>query len=191
MPDPGVSLNANRAISLTLSLKINDVKERSIKVNTFEWLEMSPLAEWVGGSLIGYPLMLTSHGVGMSIVVGILFVMNLRLLGCFNGIAFSAFNPLLKLAWAGFVLNFISGCALFIAQATVFIESIPFLIKIAAIFLAGINAAFIQNLMRQKSVNWDAGDVVSESVRWLAISSLVLWSTVIVAGRMIAYLDVG
>tara|TARA_B110000495_G_C23037086_1_gene619808 strand:- start:2241 stop:2816 length:576 start_codon:yes stop_codon:yes gene_type:complete len=191
MPDPGVSLDANRVISLTLSLKSNDVKERSIKVNTFEWLEMSPLAEWVGGSLIGYPLMLTSHGVGMSIVVGILFVMNLRLLGFFNGIAFSAFNPLLKLAWAGFVLNFISGCALFIAQATVFIESIPFLIKIAAIFLAGINAAFIQNLMKQKSVNWDAGDVVSGSVRWLAISSLVLWSTVIVAGRMIAYLDVG
>jgi hypothetical protein len=160
-------------------------------VNTFEWLEMSALAEWVGGSLVGYPLMLTSHGVGMSIVVGIIFMLDLRLLGFFKGIAFGSFNALLKLAWAGFVLNFISGCALFTAQATVFIESTPFLIKIAAIFLAGINAAFLQNLMKQNAEGWDSGESVAGSVRFLAISSLVLWSTAIVAGRMIAYLDVG
>ena len=160
-------------------------------MNTFEWLEMSPLADWVAGSTVGYPLMLTSHGVGMAIVVGIIFVLDLRLLGRFKGIAFGSFNGLLKLAWAGFVLNFISGCALFTAQATVFIESTPFLIKIAAIILAGINAAFLQNRMRRSAEGWDAGEPVLGAVRFLAISSLALWSTAIVAGRMIAYLDVG
>jgi len=160
-------------------------------VNTFEWLEMSALAEWVGGSMIGYPLMLASHGVGMAIVVGIMFVLNVRLLGGFKQICYSSFNPLLKLAWAGFVLNFVSGCLLFTAQATVFIESTPFLIKVAAIFIAGINAAFLQSLMRQNVERWDAGETVALSVRWMSAASLTLWSTAVIAGRMIAYLDVG
>ena len=160
-------------------------------MNTFEWLEMSALAEWVGGSMVGYPLMLASHGVGMAVVVGIMFVLNFRLLGGFNRIDFSSFNPLLKLAWAGFVLNFVSGCMLFTAQATVFIESTPFLIKIAAIFLAGINAALLQNVMKQKVDQWDAGEAVALPVRLMAIVSLILWPTAVIAGRMIAYLDVG
>ena len=159
-------------------------------MNTFEWLEISDLAEWVGGSVVGYPLMLVSHAIGLAFVVGIFSVLNMRILGLFNGISFVAFVPLIKLAWAGFVLNFISGCALFTAQATVFIDSTPFLIKIASIFLAGINAAFMQNAIKLNADRWDKGTTVTGSVRFMAIASLLLWSTAVVAGRMIAYLDV-
>ncbi len=160
-------------------------------MNTFEWLEMSPLSVWVGESLIGYPLMLVCHSIGLAIVVGILFMLNLRILGLFSGISFVAFNPLIKLAWAGFVLNFLSGCALFTAQATVFVQSTPFLIKIGAIFLAGINAAFMQNMMKNQAERWDSGDRVAGTARIMAVASLVLWSTAVIAGRMIAYLDIG
>jgi len=159
-------------------------------VNTFEWLEMSALAEWVGASMIGYPLMLASHGVGMAIVIGIIFMLNLRLIGCFRGISLGSFNGLLKLAWCGFVLNFLSGCALFTAQATVFIESTPFLIKVFAIFLAGINAALLQSALRKNADHWDSGVELPRSVQIMAVSSITLWSIAIIAGRMIAYLDV-
>lgn len=160
-------------------------------MNTFEWLESSALSEWVGVSLMGYPMMLVCHAIGLAVVVGILFMLNLRLLGLFPGVGFSAMRPMVKLAWLGFLLNLASGFALFTAQATIFVDSTPFLIKIAAIFLAGINAALLQSLMRQQGDQWDAGAPLSSGVKLLALVSLVLWSTAIIAGRMIAYLDVG
>ena len=73
-----------------------------------EWLEFSALAEWVSASLWGYPITLTSHGVGLAIVVGIIFMLNLRLLGKFSGLPYQTLLSYMKLAWAGFLLNFIS-----------------------------------------------------------------------------------
>ena len=49
-----------------------------------QWLETSALAEWVAASLWGYPITLTSHGVGLAIVVGIIFMLSFRLLGKFS-----------------------------------------------------------------------------------------------------------
>ena len=43
------------------------------------WLESTALADWVRTSLIGYPFVLTVHSVGMAIMVGIVTVINLRL----------------------------------------------------------------------------------------------------------------
>ena len=40
----------------------------------FEWLELTPVAIWVGESLWGYPIMLGLHAVGLAIVVGIVFL---------------------------------------------------------------------------------------------------------------------
>ena len=47
----------------------------------FELLEETSIALWVGESLRGYPIMLSLHAVGLSIVVGIFTMLNLRILG--------------------------------------------------------------------------------------------------------------
>lgn len=158
-------------------------------MNTFEWLETSVPAVWLMDSLYGYPIILACHSVGMAVVVGILCMFGLRMLGLFGAISYVAFKPLLKVAWVGFLLNFLSGCILFTQKATVFIANWPFLIKLAAILIAVIVAAILQNLMKSEADVWEADEVVTVSAKWLAICSLGLWSIAIVAGRMIAYLD--
>ena len=45
------------------------------------WLETSGVATWVNESLWGYPIVLTSHAIGMAIVVGMVTVIDLRILG--------------------------------------------------------------------------------------------------------------
>lgn len=158
-------------------------------MNTFEWLETTAIAEWLMDSLYGYPIILTSHSIGMAVVVGILCMFGMRLLGLFNGISYDAFKPLLKVAWVGFLLNFFTGCILFTQKATVFISNWPFLIKIAAILVAVFVAAMLQNKMKDESEEWKANGDVTASARWLAIASLTFWLVAIIAGRMIAYLD--
>lgn len=155
----------------------------------FEWLEETSLARWVGESLWGYPQMLSLHVVGLAIVVGVFVMRDLRLLGSFDGISHGSLTGLVKIGWIGFVINALSGAALFTSQATTFVESTPFLLKISAIFLAAICAAVIQNRSRNEAASWDAGDAKPPgSIRIVAAVSLTLWISAIVSGRLIAYL---
>lgn len=155
----------------------------------FESLENSAIAIWVGESLYGYPFMLGLHAVGLAIVVGVFLMRDLRLLGCFSGISYESIDSLKKLAWTGFSVNAISGFFLFTSQATTFVNSTPFLLKISLIFLAAICAAIIQNRMRDEAAVWDSsGGGAVGSVKAIASVSLMLWMGAIIAGRLVAYL---
>lgn len=155
----------------------------------FEWLETTAPAIWVGESLWGYPIMLGLHAVGLSIVAGIFIMRDLRLLGFFNGLSLAGITALIPLGWTGFLINAMSGGFLFSSQATLFIESTPFLTKIALIFTAAICAAVIQYRLRASAANWDdAGASVPAAVRGIAVVSLLCWLGAIVAGRLVAYL---
>lgn len=154
----------------------------------FEWLETTPPAIWVGESLWGYPIMLGCHAIGLAVVVGIFLMRDLRLIGFFQGISYESLDSLRNLGWTGFVINAVSGCFLFSSQATVFIESTPFLLKISMIFLAAISAAVIQNKLRDAAPQWDSSGAVAGNVRVIAMASIALWIGAIIAGRLVAYL---
>ncbi len=77
------------------------------------WLEETAFADWIRVSALGYPMMISAHAVGMAVMVGLSITLNLRLLGAFAGIPYSSIYRLLTIAWIGFVVNFLSGSALF------------------------------------------------------------------------------
>ena len=158
-------------------------------MSVFEWLEETKLALWVGESLWGYPLLLSLHIVGLAMVAGIFTMLNLRLLGILKEIEFSPLIGLFRLAWIGLLVNALSGLGLFSSQATTFVSSTPFLVKIAAIFVGVIIATRILKIVRRDAGDWDAGTrAPDQSVTLLAVASLLCWITAIVGGRLIAYL---
>jgi len=158
-------------------------------VSVFEWLEETRLALWVGESLWGYPLLLSLHIVGLAMVAGIFTMLNIRLLGILKEIEFSPLIGLFRLAWIGLLINALSGVGLFSSQATTFVTSTPFLVKIAAIFVGVIIATRILKVVRHDAVGWDAGtSLPDQSVKVLAVASLLCWIVAIVGGRLIAYL---
>ncbi len=155
----------------------------------FEWLESTAPAIWVGESLWGYPIMLGTHAIGLAIVVGIFVMLDLRLLRVVRGISFHAFLSLYRLAWIGFILNAVSGSMLFSSQATTFVASAPFLIKISAVIAGVILGIVIQRRLESRADDWDDADAnIESSAIVLASLSLVCWIGAIFAGRLIAYL---
>ena len=155
----------------------------------FEWLETTALAIWVGESLWGYPIMLGMHAIGLAIVVGIFVMLDLRMLRVIRGVSFHAFLSLYRLAWIGLIFNTISGSALFTSQATTFVESVPFLIKISSVVAGVIVGIFIQRRLKLRVADWDNADTnIESSATALAALSLVCWIGAIFAGRLIAYL---
>lgn len=155
----------------------------------FESLENTSLAIFVGESLWGYPLMLGMHIVGLAIVVGIFFMLDIRILGLNKGVSLAAFLNLFRLAWIGLLINALSGFALFSSQAATFVESVPFLIKIACIAAGVVIALLIRSQLKHTALASDAGEVLTSGrLRLLAILSLICWTVAICAGRLIAYL---
>ena len=144
-----------------------------------DYLSQTALILWVAESDWGYPIVLTLHSIGMALVVGILFMFDLRILGLAKRIPLAAFDRFFPVAWIGFVINLMSGTMLFLANPTVFLSNTAFITKIALLCGAAI-VAFV--LGRR-----DLENIASRS---LAAASLLLLLGAITAGRIIAYTSV-
>lgn len=155
----------------------------------FERLETTGLASWVGESLWGYPIVLGMHAIGLAIVVGIFVLLDLRILGILRGVSLKGLWRLFPLAWTGFLINALSGTALFTSQATTFVDSKPFLIKISSVFAGVIVGMFMQRRLSARVAAWEnAGETMQTPDKALAAVSLICWISAIFAGRLIAYL---
>ena len=153
-----------------------------------EWLQFSALGTFVAENLYAYPVLETLHVLGMAVLVGVLSLINLRVLGYKRELPLVGTRQLLPLAWGGFTVNLITGAALFSSDAVYFFDSWTFRIKILLIILGGINAAVLSSRIFQQQVA-DGGDVeLAPGMKWVAASSLVFWTGAILAGRLVAYL---
>lgn len=148
------------------------------------WLEATGLADWVRMGDYGYPSMIALHAVGMAVMVGLSLVIDLRVLGWFAGIPLQALKLFFGIAWIGFGINFLSGSALFSAQATSYIVDWIFLTKMALVFLGAVTAAILQPAVVQAG----AGGQLSAGTRAVAAVAIVFWVVAIVMGRLTAYL---
>lgn len=157
------------------------------------WIENLPVSQWVAQSDWGYPLLLAVHSIGMAAVVGLLLMLDARVLGFSTGISFAAFRRAMPYAWAGFVLNLISGVLLFGSTAHRLSENWAFFAKMGCIILDG---GVTWLLWRQLKSGGDDGRqpdaggaaiAVSSPAKALAALSVVLWMLAITFGRLIAY----
>lgn len=152
------------------------------------WLESTAYAEWILVSIPGWPLMLGSHSLGLATIVGVVIVVNLRLLGLYSGVPYTALARFLPIAWIGFTINLITGFSLFMTQATSYISNGPFLTKMGFILLGTVNLVMTHKALKREGPIWDAAGAVTSRGRLLATSSLVFWGLAIMTGRLIAYL---
>lgn len=150
-------------------------------------LENTTVATWVrtSSSILGYPTVLTLHTLGLGILVGASWVLDLRILGFASAIPLSAFLRTFRVMWVGFWINTASGLLLFAADATTKGATLLFMSKLA---LIAVGVATIP-LIRRAVFDGGAGsDVVSPRARRLALVSLGVWTAAIAAGRLMAYL---
>jgi hypothetical protein len=152
------------------------------------WLESTGYSEWILTSTVGWPLMLTIHAIGIAIIVGVVFSLNLRVLGFYNTIPYTSLHRLMSIAWIGIVLNIITGLSIFMTMATMYVTSLPFLVKITFIILGIANLHYMQKVLKRDAATWQSTGKVPQIGFVLAGSSLFFWIVAVVAGRMIAYI---
>jgi hypothetical protein len=95
-------------------------------------------------------------------------------------------EKLFPIMWAGFWVNAVSGVFLAAADAPAMMTSWLFLLKMAIIGFALVTMAFLRRELFRPPPTPDG--VMSGTAKALAVTSLLLWTGAITAGRLTAYL---
>ena len=135
-----------------------------------------------------FPAIEALHVFGITLLVGSVAILDLRLLGLSR--SFSVRRLAMRvLPWsiASFALIIPSGLAMFVAHAGDLISSSVFAVKITLILLAGANAGIFHAGVFRGSVQWDVNVMPPMAARAAAAASLLLWISVIGCGLRLAY----
>jgi hypothetical protein len=152
-----------------------------------EWLEATALADAVRTIPWLYPALESAHYIGIACLVGGIMLIDLRLLGVARKLRIDLMITLLPWVWIGFTINAITGGIIFVYGATGFGTNPPFILKMSLIVIAGINALVFEIMARKGRSTWVALGAAPPSVKAIATMSLILWVSVVTAGRWMAY----
>ena len=154
-----------------------------------ESLENSAYAQWMlGESLFGWPLMLTVHAFGTAVVVGFIFIIDLRLIGFFRAIPYTSLNKLFPVMWIAVVFQALSGFSLWMTKPTKYVTDGAFVAKFSFVILGIVVIGIFQHTFKREAANWEAAGTVSSRGIKLVGASFLVWSAVLIAGRLTAYL---
>jgi hypothetical protein len=154
------------------------------------WLHATRLS-WAmaGGYPWLWPLCETLHFIGMALLMGIVGLLDLRMLGVAKGLPLKPLNRLLPWGIVGFVINLITGFLFFSGDPFQYIHNAVFWFKMAFVLLAGINVGvFYLTGISQRVDSVQGGEMVPASARVVAATSLFLWIGVMYWGRMLPFL---
>jgi hypothetical protein len=157
-------------------------------VDVATWIESTGLSTWMreSSSLWAYPGMISFHAAGLSVMVGLSVMIDLRLLGFARAVPLAGLKSLFPAIWTGFWVNAISGTLLTISDPVKMFHNPIFYAKIIVIAGAVANVLFIQRrVFRDPAI--ERGVIPNGAAR-LAIISLALWTAATVSGRLTAYL---
>jgi hypothetical protein len=152
------------------------------------WLESTAIANAIRTIPWLYPAIETGHYIGLSLLVGGIMLIDLRVLGFARALPLKSMIGLLPFVWAGFLINVLTGSLLFIYGATNFGTNAAFLLKMGFMLLAGLNALAFDLSVRRSGGSWVAADRAPSLVKGFATLSLVFWICVVTTGRWMAYL---
>ena len=127
----------------------------------------------------------TLHFIGLSLLIGVLLLINLRALGIIQAVPFGAIDRLLPWAMLGFGLNLVTGMLFFVAQPNFYTKNPAFYWKLAFVFGAGLATLYF---FFDHGWATPPGSVVRATTRAVAALALVLWIGVMYWGSMLPFI---
>jgi hypothetical protein len=153
-----------------------------------ETLGSSQISALIRSELWGWPLALTLHAFGTALVLGLIFIISLRLLGMFELIPYSSLNRLFPIVWGALALQLASGLVLWIAKPAQYAVDGAFLLKVVLIVVGIVMTANLSKMLAREGASWESnGGIPARGLRIVA-TTLVVWCVVLVAGRLTGYL---
>ncbi|HTT06407.1 MAG TPA: hypothetical protein VMF64_14090 [Steroidobacteraceae bacterium] len=147
----------------------------------------TPVGQWVRNSAWAFPFLQSWHFIGMTMLIGPLFALDLRVLGVARAVPLAPLHRFLPLVFVGFGINLATGICFFCHDPRVYAYNISFRIKMLLILLAALNALWFRLGVFLDLERWGPGIEASRLAKVISALSIVIWLAVITAGRYIAF----
>jgi hypothetical protein len=149
-----------------------------------QWLQAFGIASGVARSAWVYAFVSATHVVGIALLFGSIFAVDLRLIGLTRALDDAALVLLRRIARSGVLLAAVTGVALFSTRPDEYLANPMMLAKFAVLAAALVNAIAFEWVARRKPLRDIAGTWAGRSA---ALLSLALWLGVIGLGRWVAF----
>ena len=157
-------------------------------------LEHSSLAVSIAELAWAFPAIETIHVIALTLVVGTILIVDLRLLGLAstqqNYDALS--RDVLPWTWCAFCGAVVSGSLMFVTRAAEYYGNAAFRMKFLLLLLAGINMLVFELIIARGAANWEQRSPIPWPGKIAALLSLILWISIVFFGRRVGFtMDVG
>jgi hypothetical protein len=155
---------------------------------------MDPILHWAHATPLGaamreipdlFPACETAHFIGLSFLLGVMIVVDLRILGVFKQASYGAVLKLLPLAVPGFAINLASGIAFITCNPFLYFTNNAFYLKLFVILLGGLNALWFTFAEHRVIVGLPNDAPAPTLAKIMAGASFAMWLLVIVLGRLL------
>jgi hypothetical protein len=151
-------------------------------------LETTALAQFVMQSVFAFSALDMVHIAAISIVFGMIAVVDLRLLGLASHdcAVTDICSEALPWTWTAFAIAVITGVVMFTGQPVKYYGNFALRMKLVLIVLAGVNMLVFHLVTYRGVAAWDRGSIPL-AARLAGAVSLVCWTVVVAFGRWTAY----
>lgn len=144
-----------------------------------QWLESTSFGTFVRTTVWGYPYVILIHFLGLSLWVGTIAALDLRLLGLAGQRhSISALSEeLLLWTWIGLAIAVLGGFLLFSGIAVTYLQNGAFQVKIPSVIVGIAYHVVVQ----RKARGWDQSGSPPIAARIAGLTELLLWFFVVTA----------
>ena len=156
----------------------------------WENLQNTPLGLGIAEAELWFPTIETVHVIALVTVVGVIAIMDLRLLGLASrGKSVAAMmRDTVPLTWGAFALALVSGLLLFVSKAATYMANPYFLWKMGLMLVAGVNMIVFHKVVSRGMAQWGApGQTTPMAAKVSGLLSLALWITIPLCGRIVGF----
>jgi hypothetical protein len=157
-------------------------------------MNMAPLLQWIHDTWLGtvtreYSWIFTTgliiHFIGLSLLLGAMLIVDLRLMGFPRQMPIAAALKFLPIAITGFVMNLLTGIVMVTFDPVGYWLNPAFRIKMILVLIAGLNALWFTLVEHRHVISRPETEGQAVMVKISAALSLSVWFIVMIFGRLI------
>ena len=142
------------------------------------------IANYIALSPSSFASLETLHMIGLTLLIGVVLLIDLKLLGYLPSVPYATVDRLLPWGILGFGLNAITGMTLFVGATYQYVDNPAFEWKVGFLMAAGLNMLFFTFDPAWKR----EGQPAPARSKALAVTALALWVGVMFWGSMLPFI---
>jgi hypothetical protein len=156
-----------------------------------QWVQSTAFFTALRGSAYVYPIVLSTHMIAIALFGGMILLLDVRLLGwTMRSYTLSEMvNQLRPLKRIGFLLLITCGLLMAGCKAEEYYYNAFFRTKMTLLALVGVHALIFRRGVYRNTAALDAAPRIPAQAKLAASLSLILWTSLVIAGRGIGYIE--